>query len=280
MRQPPLICESPAKLNLFLHITGRDERGYHLLQTVFQLIDLCDTLEFRAAAPGDLSLRCDTPGVPLDDNLVLRAVRALREEVGDASLGVDITLHKRIPLGGGLGGGSSNAGITLLALNRLWGLDLETDRLARIGLALGADVPLFVHGRSAWAEGVGERLEPLDLPLRHYLILWPGVEVSTTSIFAHQQLTRDSRAIKIADFLAGRVRNDCESVVRGLYPAVDEALNWLGRFGQARLTGTGSCVFVEFEDRALAGEALKELKGRFRGYVASGVDRIPTPRQA
>lgn len=277
-----LTYQSPAKLNLFLHITGRRPDGYHELQTVFQLVDLCDTLTFTSAGlPASvLALRCDQPSVPLDNNLILKAASRLRNLAGNNRLAAEITLHKRIPMGAGLGGGSSNAAITLLALNELWGLELSRLQLMKLGLELGADVPVFVLGRNAWAGGVGEQLEPLDLPPRCYLILWPRVHVATADIFSHQQLTRDSAAIKIADFLAGGVRNDCEKVVRMLYPEVDDAMNWLDQFRQARLTGTGSCVFADFESPEEAMEVLDRVPDRFKGYVVSSLDRLPVPMRA
>jgi 4-diphosphocytidyl-2-C-methyl-D-erythritol kinase len=277
-----LTYQSPAKLNLFLHIIGRRADGYHQLQTVFQLIDLCDTLTFSNAGlpEGVLSLRCDQPEVPLDNNLVLSAARKLRDVVGLPGLAAEISLRKRIPMGAGLGGGSSNAAVTLLALNQLWQLGLPRQQLMEVGLELGADVPVFVLGRSAWAAGVGEELEPLELPPRHYLILWPQVHIATADIFSHQQLTRDSAAIKIADFLASGGRNDCEKVVRGLFPEVDEAMNWLNQFASARLTGTGSCVFASFDSLQEAKALLDRVPARFKGFVASGLNHLPTPQWA
>ena len=277
-----LTYQSPAKLNLFLHITGRRDDGYHSLQTVFQLLDLCDKLTFRTdnLPAGVLSLRCDDSQVPLDNNLILKAAERLREVAGQPGLAAEITLDKNIPLGGGLGGGSSNAAVTLLALNELWGLDLPPDRLMELGVGLGADVPVFVLGRSAWASGIGEKLQAIELPASHYLILWPRVHVSTADIFSHQQLTRDSAAIKIADFLAARVRNDCENVVRMLYPDVDKAMIWLNQFGQARLTGTGSCVFASFASHEEATGVLGQVPARFKGFVARGVNRMPAPKRA
>ncbi|MFM1897743.1 MAG: hypothetical protein RLZZ385_2817 [Pseudomonadota bacterium] len=278
---------SPAKLNLFLHVTGRRPDGYHDLQTVFQLLDLCDRLRFEVPGPrpGVLALHSSQDHVPLDDNLVLRAARALREAVGRPELSATIYLHKIIPLGAGLGGGSSNAALTLLTLNRLWQTGLDNGELSRIGLSLGADVPLFIRGRSAFASGVGERLEPLDLPPRWYLILWPGVSVSTTQIFSHPQLTRHSPAIKIADFLAGGsdwagLRNDCEPVVRAGYPQVALALDWLQRFGRARMTGSGSSVFADFPTPTAAQDALASLPAALRdagaqGFIARGINELP-----
>jgi len=277
-----LTCQSPAKLNLFLHITGRRQDGYHQLQTVFQLVDLCDQLTFRTAnlPPGVLSLRCDQPSVPLDNNLILTAARRLRDLAEQPQLAAEIILHKNIPMGAGLGGGSSNAAVTLLALNELWDLGMSRQQLMKVGLELGADVPVFILGHNAWASGVGEVLEPLDLPLRYYLILCPLVHIATADIFSHQQLTRDSAAIKIADFLAGRVRNDCENVVRMLYPEVDDAMKWLSQFGQARLTGTGSCVFASFDSLEEADKVLDQVPDRFKGYVASSLDCLPAPKRA
>ena len=279
MSTSQLIYQAPAKLNLFLHITGRRADGYHNLQTVFQLIDFCDTLTFNTTGlpPGLLSLDCDNPAVPLDDNLILRAAGKLRDHVSQPGLAAEVSLRKQIPMGGGLGGGSSDAATTLLALNALWQLGLSNEELMKIGLELGADVPVFILGRCAWASGVGEQLEPLDLPPRHYIVLWPGVAVSTGHIFSHQQLTRDSSAIKIADFLAGRSRNDCENVVRNLYPEVDEALSWLSQFGEARLTGTGSCVFAGFDSLDTAKKILVQVPDRIQGFLASGLNRSPAP---
>ena len=273
---------SPAKLNLFLHITGRRADGYHELQTVFQLVDLCDQLriEVPGTRPGCLALHTSQGHFPLDGNLVLKAAQALRRAVGNAGLGASIYLHKKIPLGAGLGGGSSNAALTLLTLNRLWETGLDMDQLCEIGVGLGADVPLFIRGRSAFAEGIGERLQPLDLPSRWYLILWPGVSVSTAEIFSSPQLTRNSPAIKIADFLAGGCRNDCENVVRSRYPQVEMALKWLGGFGPARLTGTGSCVFTDFDTVEAAQSALAALPANLqdagaRGFIARGINQLP-----
>lgn len=280
MNTTSVTYKSPAKLNLFLHITGRRSDGYHELQTVFQLIDLYDTLQFsipQNGPPGLLSLRCDEPGIPLDNNLILQSARRLREFAHYPDRSASIHLHKLIPIGAGLGGGSSNAAITLLALNELWNTGLTIQQLCDLGLDLGADVPLFIRGKSAWASGVGEILEPIVLPESAYLIIWPGVAVSTAEIFSQENLTRDSSAIKIADFLAGRVHNDCESVVRKLYPAVDEAFNWLDQFSQARLTGTGSCVFASFKDYSAASVVLAEVPGKFKGFLVKGLNQLLTP---
>ena len=248
---PVLTLAAPAKLNLFLHVLGRRADGYHELQTLFQLIDLSDTLHFTPLETPELELQCNDTSLPDSENLVLRAAQALREHSG-TRLGARITLEKQIPTGAGLGGGSSDAATTLLALNRLWQLDLNLETLASIGLTLGADVPLFVRGRSAWAEGIGERLTAVDLPPAWYLVITPPCHISTAGIFSHRELTRNGSAIRMADFLAGRSRNDCEDLVRRLYPPVDEALGCLGRYGPARMTGTGASVFARFDNEAEA----------------------------
>jgi len=271
----PLTVPAPAKLNLFLHVTGRRADGYHLLQTVFQLLDTGDTLSFEAADA--LSLN-DIPGVPPDQNLVLRAARALQQHTGTQH-GTRIHLDKKLPAGGGLGGGSSDAASTLLALNRLWDLRLDIDTLAGIGLGLGADVPVFVRGRSAFAEGIGEHLTPVDLPARWFVVVNPGCHVETARIFRDSSLTRDTPLMTIAALrepgFANRFRNDCEAVVRRLYPVVSEALDWLGQFGTARLTGTGACVFLATDAEQEARRILLQLPSPFTGFVARGVNISP-----
>lgn len=276
---------APAKLNLFLHITGRRADGYHELQTFFQLLDYGDTLSFTLAAAGVVGLHSDHANLPMDDNLILQAVYALRTQAEAAGLsvpGIDISLTKRIPMGAGLGGGSSDAATTLLALNQLWQLQLPIEQLCHVGLKLGADVPVFIQASSAWAEGVGEQLHPVQIPEFWYLVITPRCQVSTAEIFSHQQLTRDTPAIKMADFLASIAknplddtsRNDCESVTRKLYPEVDEALNWLTQFAKARMTGTGASVFAMFKDQAEADQALRKLPTDFDGFVAKGINRL------
>src|SRR5882757_6516443 len=241
------VWPAPAKLNLFLHVLGRRPDGYHELQTCFQFIDLCDEITIEVRADGQIRRALDIPGLPESADLCLRAAHALQEATG-SPLGADIRLRKRIPIGGGLGGGSSDAATCLVALNELWELNLPTKELAAMGLKLGADVPVFVHGRVAWAEGVGERLTPLYPPLApvepNYLILKPNVFVSTAEVFQDPELTRNSATITIHGFLASGGRNDCLGVVRRRYPEVAHALDWLSLFGSARLTGTGACVFV------------------------------------
>ena len=267
-----LVIQSPAKLNLFLHITGRRPDGYHELQTIFQIIDYADTLEVERRADGKLTLECDQAALNSDDNLILRAARALREAMG-CKEGAAIHLYKRIPMGAGLGGGSSNAASTLLALNTLWRTGLDTAQLSALGLRLGADVPLFVQGESAWAEGVGERLTPVLLPPKFYVVICPDCHVSTRDIFSNEQLTRHTSAIKMAAFLAGHTRNDCENLVRSLYPPVDEALVWLAQHGPARMTGTGSSIFAGFDSEGEAARVLALLPAHWKGFTARGLQR-------
>lgn len=265
---------APAKLNLFLHITGRRPDGYHLLQTIFQLLDVGDELDFSARADGQITLATDLEGVATEDNLVVRAARALALHTGCAA-GADIRLRKRIPTGGGLGGGSSDAATTLLGLNHLWGCGLGLEELARIGLSLGADVPVFVHGRSAWAEGVGEVLQPVALPSRWYLVIYPGCPVNTAVIFKDRELTRNTPVITLAAFLTGQVHNDCEPVASRLNPEVARALAWLASHGTARMSGTGSAVFAAFEDEYAARRAAAAVPGEWTRFVARGLDRSP-----
>ncbi len=267
-----LTLNSPAKLNLFLHITGRRPDGYHELQTIFQIIDFNDRLHFRREDSGLLTLQCDNPELQTDDNLILRAARALREHSG-CTMGADIRLEKNIPMGAGLGGGSSNAATTLLALNRLWDTRLSNDALCALGVRLGADVPVFVKGQSTWAEGVGEILTIVDLPQKFFLVVTPDCHVSTRDIFSNQQLTRNTTAIKMAAFLAGQTRNDCENIVRKLYPQVDNALKWLNEFVDARMTGTGASVFAGFDSEAEAQKLLQQLPTGWRGFVARGLQK-------
>jgi 4-diphosphocytidyl-2-C-methyl-D-erythritol kinase len=258
-----------------LHVTGRRADGYHELQTVFQLIDLCDELCFEVDRSGEI-LRPAGPGdVPAEQDLAVRAARRLRERAGDLRAGVQIRLRKRIPMGGGLGGGSSDAATALVALNKLWGYGLNVDDLAAIGLELGADVPIFVRGRNAWAEGVGERLTALELPPRWFLIVHPGVQVATREVFQAPELTRNSPLTTIRGFLGSGGRNDCEPVVRQRFPAVAEALDWLSRFAPARLTGTGSCIYASFERAADAERVAARVPDHWRSFVARGLDRSP-----
>jgi 4-diphosphocytidyl-2-C-methyl-D-erythritol kinase len=265
---------APGKLNLFLHVVGRRSDGYHLLQTAFQFIDLCDEIRFWARPPGVVERVSDLPGVPAEDDLCVRAARLLALHAPSAP-GVALEVTKRLPLQGGVGGGSSDAATVLVALNELWGLQLPIEQLAGLGLALGADVPVFVQGTAAWAEGVGERLTPLELPEPVYLLVRPDATVSTVEVFKAPELTRDSAAITIPGFLQTGGRNDCEPVVRRRFPAVAEALDWLDGFAPARLTGTGSCVFAALPDEAQARVALARLPRRWTGYVVRGLNRSP-----
>lgn len=278
MPSPALTRLAPAKLNLFLHITGRRADGYHELQTLFQLLDYGDELSFDPLPNGDLSLHAEGPtasAMPLDDNLILQAAELLRQEAMDPMLGAAISVGKRLPAGAGLGGGSSDAAATLLALNELWQLDLPEARLCELGVKLGADVPVFLRGRSAWAEGVGEILTPVELPVAFFLVVTPPCFVSTKEVFSQENLTRNSPAIKMADFLAGRSRNDCEAVTRALYPEVAEALDWLAQFTEARMTGTGASVFARCASRAEAEQLLAKLPESLTGFVAQGVNILP-----
>ena len=262
---------APAKLNLFLHITGRRPDGYHELQTLFQLLDWGDTLTFSPNHSGEIHLSGSAVGVADEDNLIVRAARSLQRD----DHGVNIHLDKRIPTGGGLGGGSSNAATTLLALNHLWHCGLSRAELQAIGARLGADVPVFVGARSAWAEGVGEKLTPVDLPEQWFLILAPDCHVGTAEIFSHEQLTRNSSPIKMAAFFEGNTRNDCQQLVRNLHPEVDNALITLEKFGKARLTGTGACVFTSFDSAEDARAAQQQLPPQWTGIVARGINESP-----
>ena len=265
---------APAKLNLFLHITGRKADGYHLLQTVFQFIDLQDSISFDINQDPLIRRISSMPDVSEDDDLVIRAAKLLKQHTG-CQLGVDVNVDKQIPEGGGLGGGSSDAATTLVALNKLWQLGLDKDELASLGLTLGADVPIFVHGHAAWAEGVGENLTNIEPNEDVYLLIHPGCAVPTAEIFNAADLTRNTPAITIRDFLEHGGSNDCEKVVRNAYPEVDAALNWLNDFSPARLTGTGACLFSAFSTIERANQVLSELPDKWRGYVVQGLNRSP-----
>jgi 4-diphosphocytidyl-2-C-methyl-D-erythritol kinase len=266
---------APAKLNLMLRVVGRRADGYHLLQTVFQFVDRCDRLYFDVRNDGRVIRRSGAPGVSPDQDLVVRAAQALRAWTG-CTKGITIDVQKILPIGGGLGGGSSDAATTLVALNQLWSLGLEIDVLAQIGLSLGADIPVFVHGRAAWAEGVGEYLTPMEPPEPWYLILAPAVSVSTAMVFSDPGLTRNSRSVKMEDFIAGCVENDCLNVVLTRYPAVAEAFTWLKlHAGTARLTGTGGCVFAEFSNKGTALEVAEIASRKYSAFVARGCNLSP-----
>lgn len=265
---------APAKLNLCLHIVGRRDDGYHLLQSAMQFIDLCDELQFYRRPSGVIERIGGPDDIPAESDLVVRAAQLLasRYEIVD---GVGIAIRKRIPIQGGLGGGSSDAATVLVALNHLWRLDIKLDELAALGLQLGGDVPVFVRGHSAWAEGVGERLTPWDFPERVFLVVKPAAGVSTAAVFQDPELTRKSPITTIRDCLAGGGRNDCAPVVRKRSGEIAEALDWLGEFGEARLTGTGACVFVAVENDAAAQRAAARVPARWSGYVVRGVNRSP-----
>jgi 4-diphosphocytidyl-2-C-methyl-D-erythritol kinase len=265
---------APAKLNLFLHITGRRDDGYHTLQTVFQFVDHADQLYFALRADDTIRRFGGPPGIPADADLCVRAARLLQAAAGIRT-GVDIYNDKRLPAGAGLGGGSSDAATTLWVLNRLWAAGLEPEPLAELGLSLGADVPVFLFGRSAWAEGVGEILTPIDPPQPWYLVVNPSVSVSTAAVFSDPELTRDSPRMTIRDFVSGGGHNDCEAVVRRRYPEVAAALDWLKRFSPARMTGTGACVFAAFATQAAAQAVRRQLPAGWTGFVARGVNRSP-----
>jgi 4-diphosphocytidyl-2-C-methyl-D-erythritol kinase len=265
---------APAKLNLFLHVTGRRADGFHELQTLFQLVDLCDSIAITLREDGRIERPAGAAGVTPEADLALRAAHLLQRATG-CRLGATLKVHKRIPLGGGLGGGSSDAATVLLALNDLWGTRLSLPELAALGLPLGADVPVFVQGSSAWGEGIGERLTPVTLPAKWYVILHPGVGVSTREVFQSPELTRNSPLITIRGFFESGGRNDCEPVVRSRAPQVAEALEWLARFAPARLTGTGSCVFSACGSASDAERLAARVPDRWMSFVAQGLNTSP-----
>ena len=264
-----LTLPAPAKLNLMLHIVGRRADGYHELQTLFQFLDHGDELSFRLRADGEIRLHTALPGVDHESNLIVRAARLL-QRTSNCSLGADITLLKRLPMGGGIGGGSSDAATTLLGLDYLWNLHLGEERLAELGLSLGADVPVFVRGRAAFAEGVGERLQPVDLPEPWFLVIAPQVSVSTAEIFADPELTRNTPAITVRSLLAGGGHNDCQPIVEKRYPEVRNALSLLNKFVPASMTGTGACVFGSFPNEGEADKVRRQLPDTLPSFVARG----------
>lgn len=277
MTAPVSSYPAPAKLNLFLHVVGRRPDGYHLLQSLFTFLDFGDTLEIQTRDDGEIRLLAPLPGVAPEQDLCWRAARLLQQHSG-CRLGADIRLLKRLPLGGGLGGGSSDAATVLLALNRLWRLDLSRGELQALGLRLGADVPVFVFGRSAFAEGIGEILTPWTPAPASYLVLIPPVHVATPTIFADPGLTRDTPSVRIAALLDGYGHNDLEPIARAQYPQISEHLAWLKPYGDARMTGSGACVFVAFPERAQADAALAGIRskhGAIEGFVADGLDQHP-----
>ncbi|GAB1264009.1 4-(cytidine 5'-diphospho)-2-C-methyl-D-erythritol kinase [Aurantivibrio infirmus] len=272
-----LILPAPAKINLFLHILGRRPDGYHRLQTIFQLLDFGDELRFELRQGGQISFSANIEDLSHNDNLVCQAARALQQECG-SKLGARIYLDKHLPFGGGLGGGSSDAATTLLALNELWQCGLNIDQLAKIGLSLGADVPIFVRGQSAWAEGIGETLTAMDLPCPWFVVLSPPVMVSTALVFSHPELTRDTPPITVAASFEQGTRNDCEPLVTRLFPEVGEALKWLQRHPlntakTALMSGSGASVFASFDSETIAQQVLADSP--WRGFVAKGVNQSP-----
>lgn len=274
METTALTLPCPAKLNLFLHILGQREDGYHNLQTVFQLLDIGDTLTITPTEDSSFSIAPNLPGLAAEDNLVYKAARAL-QQYSNVNKGAALHLEKVLPMGGGTGGGSSNAATTLVGLNYLWGTNLTIDQLATIGQKLGADVPVFIRGHSAWAEGVGEALTPIELATRWYVVVAPQCHVSTAAIFSHKDLTRDTLAITVAAFLERGGKNDCQPLVEVLFPQVRDAVEWLNQFGLAQLTGTGACVFAPFDSKEAAQAVLAKLPGSMQGFVAKGVNQSP-----
>jgi 4-diphosphocytidyl-2-C-methyl-D-erythritol kinase len=271
---PTLTLPCPAKLNLMLHVTGRRADGYHNLQTVFQLLDYGDDITITGNVSGLVTIEPKISGLAQQDNLIHKAALLLRES-GNERLGAQIKLNKRLPMGGGIGGGSSNAASTLLGLNRLWGINVDLHTLASLGRRLGADVPVFVYGKSAWAEGVGDTLTPLELPAPWYLVITPPCHVSTAEIFSHKDLTRDTLAIKVATFLERGGKNDCQKLVETLYPQVRDAVEWLNKFGQARLTGTGACIYAAFGSKNEAQIVFAKRPEHLKGFIAKGINRSP-----
>ncbi|ALG68570.1 4-(cytidine 5'-diphospho)-2-C-methyl-D-erythritol kinase [Beggiatoa leptomitoformis] len=267
-------CPAPAKLNLFLHITGRRSDGYHYLQTIFQFLDYSDELQFVVREDGQIY--CDTTNidVPMEHNLAYQAARCLQQHT-QTHYGVDIQIEKHIPVGGGLGGGSSDAATTLLALNKLWRCQLDTKTLMQLGLRLGADVPVFIQGHAAWAEGVGEKLIPVTLTESWFVVIHPNCHVSTAEIFTASDLTRNQKIVTMHDFLAGRTINVCEDVVTRRYPEVKQALKWLESHGSARLTGTGACVFAPFAQQEQAQAVLATVPNQWRAFLAKGQNDSP-----
>ncbi len=274
MNRATLSLPAPAKLNLFLHITGRRADGYHLLQTLFQFLDHGDTLHFTPREDGQIRLLTELPGVTAEDNLILRAARRL-QQVSGTRLGADIVLDKRLPMGGGIGGGSSDAATTLVGLDHLWQTDLGEDRLAALGLELGADVPVFVRGRAAWAEGVGEQLTPVEVDEPWYLVVVPPCHVSTAEIFSDERLTRDTTPITLAAFREHGGRNDCLPVVTARYPEIRNTLILLNKFCEAKMTGTGSCLFGAFPNEREADKVRARLPATLQAFVAKGCNTSP-----
>ena len=278
MNTATLSLPAPAKLNLFLHVTGQRDDGYHTLQTLFQFLDYGDTLHFSSRSDGKIALLSDLPGVDAEDNLIVRAARLLKE-ASSTPLGADIKLDKILPMGGGIGGGSSDAATTLLGLNHLWQTGLSIDQLAELGIRLGADVPVFVRGHAAWAEGVGEQLTPVELEEPWFLVVAPDCPVSTAEIFSDERLTRYSSPITLAAFVAGGGRNDCLPVVTTRYPEIRNTLILLNKYCEAKMTGTGSCLFGAFPNEREADKVRARLPATLRSFVARGCNVSPLHRE-
>ncbi|GAB2695765.1 4-(cytidine 5'-diphospho)-2-C-methyl-D-erythritol kinase [Aliiglaciecola sp. 3_MG-2023] len=265
---------SPAKLNLFLHINGQNEKGYHLLQTLFQLVDIGDQLAFEVTNDGIITLETALEGVAQQDNLIFKAAKQLQQRSG-STLGCNIWLDKQLPMGGGIGGGSSNAATTLVALNALWKTHLSFSELADLGLALGADVPIFVHGKTAFAEGVGEKITPTELSSPYYLIVFPNCHVSTAEIFAADDLVRNSAKIEWQDYKFAKTRNDCQKLVCDRYPKVANLLRQLLEYAPSRMTGTGACLFSVFDTIEQAEQVKRILPEDCQAFVAKGINTSP-----
>lgn len=268
------VYPAPAKLNLFLHVVGRRPDGYHLLQTLFHFVGHGDSLRFVQRHVDDVTMACPLPGVPPDSDLTVRAARLLKAETG-CRHGVEIALQKRLPMGGGLGGGSSDAATVLLALNHLWQLGLPRQRLQEIGLTLGADVPVFIFGQNAFAEGVGEALQPVGLSPKWYVVLEPPVQVPTVAIFKDPDLRRDTPPMHASEWRPGVGGNDLQPVALRQFPEIARCLDWLGQFGEARMTGSGACVFAEFAGEDEARDVLARLPAGMRGWMAPGLNEHP-----
>lgn len=265
---------APAKINLFLHIVGRRPDGYHLLQTAFRMLDWGDEIKLRRRDDGVIVRTTDIPGVPPESDLVVRAALALQAATG-ATFGAEIGVSKQIPMGGGLGGGSSDAASVLIALNRIWGCGLSRQRLQEIGLKLGADVPFFIFGETAFAEGVGEELRPLSVPPAWYVMVAPSVFVPTSEIFSDPLLTRDSEILIMQAFATHTTRNDMQATACRKFPEVAEALSWLSQYGAARMSGSGACIFAPFDSKEVAEQVLAKAPQGLKVWVAEGLDRHP-----
>ncbi|WP_163934276.1 4-(cytidine 5'-diphospho)-2-C-methyl-D-erythritol kinase [Paraferrimonas sp. SM1919] len=265
---------APAKLNLFLNINGRRQDNYHELQTLFQFIDICDYLDFESRHDGKIMLLTDFDEVAHDDNLIVKAARILQQHTR-TKLGANIWIKKKLPMGGGIGGGSSNAATTLVALNHLWQTGVSQEQLADLGLALGADVPIFVRGHAAYAEGVGEKFTDANPEEYWYLVIVPQTHVSTAAVFSHPHLTRDSAKIDVSSLPRSKFKNDCQSLVTKLYPQVAKALDWLLKYAPSRMTGTGACVFAEFSSEEEAVKVYQQLPKEFHGFLSRGCNRSP-----